>query len=235
MPWRRRSSTTSRCRRARTRGAGTGRAARCPTARAGPCTARPRSARPATGPAATARAPSADAAASRSARSSTRPSRPRSESGLNSLSMQNSARWVLPVRSTSRWRNRRSTSHGGDVVALTVELAERDLELVEGVVAGLVDARRLAGRADEPAGEQVRQRRVVLPVGDQAAQQVGAAQQRAVGGVGAAERHVVAAAGAGVGAVELELLGAEPGQPGLGVERLDDRRAAPPTTRWAGR
>jgi hypothetical protein len=47
----------------------------------------------------------------------------------------------------------------------------------------LVDARRLAGRADEQAGEQVGQRRMALPVQDQALQQVRPAQERAVGGV----------------------------------------------------
>ena len=50
---------------------------------------------------------------------------------------------------------------------------------------------------------------MVLPVGDQAAQQVGPAQERAVGRRRAAEHDVVAAAGAGVPAVEHELLGAE--------------------------
>ena len=49
-------------------------------------------------------------------RSSSRPSRPRSESGLNSLSMQNSARWVLPVMSVSRCRSSRSTCQGAYVV-----------------------------------------------------------------------------------------------------------------------
>ena len=52
---------------------------------------------------------------------------------------------------------------------------------------------------------------MVLPVGDQAAQQVGAAQERAVRRRRAADDDVVAAAGAGVAAVEHELLGAEPG------------------------
>ena len=47
------------------------------------------------------------------ARSSTSPWRPDALSGEYSLSMQNSARWVLPVRSTSRWRSARSTTHGG--------------------------------------------------------------------------------------------------------------------------
>ncbi len=46
------------------------------------------------------------------ARNSRIPRRPVAVSGEYSLSMQNSARWVLPVRSTSRLRSRRSTSHG---------------------------------------------------------------------------------------------------------------------------
>ena len=39
-------------------------------------------------------------------------------SGENSLSMQISVRWVLPVTSTSRLRNSRSTSQGGGVLAV---------------------------------------------------------------------------------------------------------------------
>ena len=62
----------------------------------------------------------------------------------------------------------------------SVDLRERELELVERVVARLVDARRLARRADEHAREQIRQRRMMLPIRDQAAQQVGPAQERAV-------------------------------------------------------
>ena len=60
---------------------------------------------------------------------------------------------------------------------------------------------------------------MVLPVGDEAAQQVGPAQQRAVRRGGAAERHVVAAARAGVAPVEHELLGAQPREPRFLVER----------------
>ena len=103
-------------------------------------------------------------------RNSTRPSRPVGPSGEKSLSMQISARWVLPVTSTSRLRNSRSTSQGSGAspCAGRRHLRERDLQLVERVVAGLVDARRLAGRADEQAGEQVGERRVALPVQDQA-------------------------------------------------------------------
>ena len=58
-----------------------------------------------------------------------------------------------------------------------------------------------------------------LPVADQALEQVGTAQQRTVGGRRAAERDVVAAAGAGVAAVEHELLGAEPRLARVLVER----------------
>ena len=72
----------------------------------------------------------------------------------------------------------RSTSQGG-VCSAGLDLAEGDLELVQRVVARLVDARMLAGRADEQAGEQVGQRGMVEPVAEQALQQVGPAQQRA--------------------------------------------------------
>ena len=45
---------------------------------------------------------------------------------------------------------------------------ERDLQFVELVVARLVEPRRLAGRADEQAGEQIGQRGMALPVEDEA-------------------------------------------------------------------
>ena len=65
-------------------------------------------------------------------------------------------------------------------VAAFGHLAEGEFQFVEDVVARLVDARHLAGRAEEHAGEKIRERRMVLPVADEAAQQVGTAQQRAV-------------------------------------------------------
>ena len=107
---------------------------------------------------------------------------------------------------------RRDSRRSGD-------LRERDLQLVERIVARLVHARMLARRADEQAREQVRQRRVVVPVAEQAAQQIGPPQERAVGRRRTAEDDVIAAAGAGVAAVEHELLGAEPRLPRLLVER----------------
>jgi hypothetical protein len=102
--------------------------------------------------------------------------------------MQNSARCVLPERSTSRLRSSRSTSQGCRLSSPGLSarhLLEGDFQFVEAFVARLVDARRLAGRADEHAGEQVGQRRVVLPVGDQAHQQVGPAQAGLSAGVAA--------------------------------------------------
>ena len=44
------------------------------------------------------------------------------------------------------------------------DLRERELELVERIVASFVDPRRLARRADEHAREQIRQRRMMLPI-----------------------------------------------------------------------
>ena len=60
---------------------------------------------------------------------------------------------------------------------------------------------------------------MIEPVGDQAAQQVGAPQDRAVGRRRAAQDDVVAAAGAGMSAVQHELLGAEPRLARVPVER----------------
>ena len=60
---------------------------------------------------------------------------------------------------------------------------------------------------------------MVVPVGHQAAQQIGPAQERAVGRRRAAEHDVIAAAGAGVSAVEHEFFGAQPALPGFVVER----------------
>ena len=60
---------------------------------------------------------------------------------------------------------------------------------------------------------------MALPIEDQALQQIGPPQERAVGRVSAAEHHVIAAAGARVAAVDHELVGAEPRKTGFLVER----------------
>ena len=111
-------------------------------------------------------------------------------SGEYSLSMQNSARCVLPVHVDQQVAEAR----GRPARAGTGRRRPRDRSggrrspARRAVVARLVDARRLAGRADEQPGEEVGQRRVVVPVGDQAAQQVGPAQERAVGRASAPPR-----------------------------------------------
>ncbi len=54
---------------------------------------------------------------------------------------------------------------------------------------------------------------MALPIEHDALEQVGPAQKRAVGGIEPAEHDVIAAAGAGVAAVDHELVGAEPRLP----------------------
>ena len=100
------------------------------------------------------------------------------------------------------------------------DLRERDLQLVERLGTALIDPRRLRSGADEPAGEQVGKRRMALPIGQQRHQQVWAAQQRRVVGRGAAQRDVVAAARAAVGAVDVERLCRQSGQPRFPVQRF---------------
>ena len=97
-------------------------------------------------------------------------------------------------------------------------LAERDLQLVETLVPRFVDSRGLARRSHKPTGKQVGQRGVVVPVAQQARQQVGPAEERALSRRGTAQHQVIAAAGPGVPAVEHELLRPQPGQPGLLVK-----------------
>ena len=70
---------------------------------------------------------------------------------------------------------------------------------------------------------------MVEPIADEAAQQIGAAKHRTVGGRRAADHDVIAAAGAAVPAIEHELLGAEPRQTRDFVERshlVDQLRAS---------
>src|SRR6516164_4415209 len=97
---------------------------------------------------------------------------------------------------------------------------QRNLEFVELVVPRLVDARGLAGRADEQPREQVGQRRMPLPVQNQALEQVGSAQERAVGRGRSSQRNVIAAAGADVATVDHELVGAKPAETRFLVERV---------------
>ncbi len=140
-------------------------------------------------------------------------------SGDQSLSMQISARWVFPVTSTRILRKRRSTIQGADVRRVgRRHPAQCHFHLVEAVVAGFVDTRRLAGRADVLAREQHREGRMALPVEDDALQQIRATYEgRVVGGV-AAEHDMVAAAGPDMPPIEHIFVGAEPHLPRILVK-----------------
>jgi hypothetical protein len=111
---------------------------------------------------------------------------------------------------------------GRDAFAVTRDLRERDLGLVERVVPGLVDPRRLGGRADEQAREEIGDRGMPLPVEDQGLEQIRAAEEGAVIGGRPADDDVVAPARAGVLAVDHELVGAEAGQARFLVDRCGD-------------
>ena len=95
---------------------------------------------------------------------------------------------------------------GRRLLARPRQLREGELELVGRVVARLVDTRGLGGRADEAAREQERERGMVVPIAQEAAEHVGAAQERALLRREAAEDDVVAAAGSDMRPVDLELL-----------------------------
>ena len=159
------------------------------------------------------------------------PAVPWSCPGEYSLSMQNSARCVLPVTSTSRLRKMRSTSQGGQFIRSALEQAESDLQFVDRIGARLVHARSLAGGSDEHARKQVRQRRMIQPVPDHALQQIRTPQERTIGGVRAAQHDVIAAAGAGMAAVEHELFRAQPRLARLFVERRGVLDQFPPIGR----
>ena len=98
--------------------------------------------------------------------------------------------------------NSRSTSQRREIrVARSRRIGECDLQLIQRIVPRLVDARRLAGRADEEAGEEIGQRRMPLPIEHEALQQIGPSQERRVRRRHAAEHDMIAAARADATAV----------------------------------
>ena len=100
---------------------------------------------------------------------------------------------------------------GAQLLPVFNDLAQGDFQLIDLVIARFVHARGLAGRADEHAAEQIAQAWVVVPVKDQAGQQLGAAQERAVVGCGTAQHEVVATTRAGVAAIGHELFSRQAG------------------------
>ncbi len=83
----------------------------------------------------------------------------------------------------------------------------------------LVATRCLARRPDEQPREHVRQRGMVLPIRDDRRQQIRPPQERALRRRHPAQHDVIAAAGAGVLAVQHELLGGEARRMRVVVER----------------
>ena len=103
-------------------------------------------------------------------------------------------------------------------VKLPLQLGKGDFQFIDLVVARLIHARRLTGRANEQPREQVRQRWVVVPVRDQAGEQIRPTQERAISRRGPAQYEVVTAASARMAAVEHEFLGAQVGLVGRFVQ-----------------
>src|SRR5207249_6095330 len=87
-------------------------------------------------------------------------------------------------------------------VQLPVQFPERNSQLVQRIIARFVDPRMLARWADKQSAEQERQRRMILPVAEQTAEEVRSAQNRAVRGRWSADNDVVAAASADMPAVD---------------------------------
>ena len=111
------------------------------------------------------------------------------------------------------------------------DFVERNLHLVQRVMARFVGAWRLAGRADEEPAEQIGQRRMVLPIGDDAFQHVGAAQERTVGRGLRPHHDMITAAGAGVAAIQQEFLGRKPAGGRFLIQGLGDVHLLAPVLR----
>ncbi len=62
-----------------------------------------------------------------------------------------------------------------------------------------------------------------LPIENKAFEKIGPAQERTIGGRAAADHHMIAAAGAGMAAIDHEFVGAEPGLARFVIERLRRR------------
>ena len=107
-------------------------------------------------------------------------------------------------------------------------LLQRHFQFIKRIMAGLVDPWCLRRGADEQAGKQIAERGVARPVQDQAAQQIGAAQERAIVRAGTAHNHMVAATGAGMAAIDHELVGPQTAGPCFGIHGFRDGNAFGP-------
>src|SRR5688572_7924420 len=99
------------------------------------------------------------------------------------------------------------------------QLVEGDFELVERIIARLIDTWVLAARANKEAAEEIRERGMMLPVAEEATEQIGPAQEGAVGGRGSADDQMISSAGADVPAIDHEFFRAQSGQARFMVKR----------------
>src|SRR5262245_29460582 len=99
-------------------------------------------------------------------------------------------------------------------------MTKSDLELVRRFVPRVVDARCLARRSDELARKQVRKRRMIVEVADEARQEIRSTQERTVRRSRPAERDVRAAARADLAPIEREFFRSEPCLARFFVEHL---------------
>ncbi|MEY3459378.1 MAG: hypothetical protein RL215_2535 [Planctomycetota bacterium] len=88
-------------------------------------------------------------------------------------------------------------------------LCEGEFEFCEGVSATFIDSGGLAGGADEEAGEEVREGGMVVPEGNEAAEEIGSAEEGAVAGRGGSEDKVIPATGTGMASIALKFFGTE--------------------------
>lgn len=124
--------------------------------------------------------------------------------------MQSSVRWVFPADVDQEVAQEQVAQPRRRRGAAIPQAHEGDFELVEGVVAGLVHARRLRGRPHEQPREHVRHRRVVLKEREHARQDVWPHHEGAREGGRPAEGDVVAAPRARLPPVEHVLLAVQP-------------------------
>ncbi len=103
--------------------------------------------------------------------------------------------------------------------AMIRNLLKRDFHFVDLIVASLVDARRLACGSDKESAEEIRQRGMVVPVADQAAQQSGISQDGRIGRRGSSDQNVISAARAGVASIEHEFFRGQAAQVRFFVQR----------------
>jgi hypothetical protein len=110
-------------------------------------------------------------------------------------------------------RNNRSTIQFGTQPASWFRnLLESDLHFVHRIIATFIDARCLTGRSDKQTGKQIRQRRMIVPESNEAAQQIRTTQKRTVARRRSSQHQMISTTGARVTPVHLEFFSAQSAQ-----------------------